>query len=336
MPVASSTVGGSSTPRQRARRRSTDSIRPLGFMSEKGYISDREEGPEDKEKKPVAQTQVRKEEPMKPITVVLYVVFVYVVWQILTRADDTDFLDSPKSSPRFTAQPTYERNSSPAPQYQLPYAIPTPLAPAEASSTWRWVLACLVYPLYILITLIAIPFPFLLNGLNLLVTIIAAILHPFTSTLRLLTRTFVIGPLTVVKNFLSLLYPVYVFVAAVVAAGAFLGVTFGWAGRILSNLILRPPSRRRKTGRSKSKRHSPSTSNEDRSPQTHRQSLPLQRSSSASQQRPRPVSASYERRFVPIVDVIEIVDDEFLPYEPSHTTARKGVVLGVRRRGGRV
>ncbi|KLT45256.1 hypothetical protein CC85DRAFT_153774 [Cutaneotrichosporon oleaginosum] len=232
------------------------------------------------------------------------------------------------------------------------------MPPAEAPSTWRWLLASLIYPVYIAITLIAIPLPFLLNALNLLVSIVATILYPITSTFRLLARTFVLAPLIVVRNFLYALYPVYVFVGGVVGAGAFLGIAFGWVGRVLLNLLLKPRSRRRKSPRSRSKRRS--TTDED-SPQSRRHSLPPQTPTHApTQQRSRPVSTSfettrsrpasgsfetsrsrpasgsYERRFVPIVDVIEIDDGEYLPYEQSHTTARQGVVLGVRRRGGRV
>ncbi|BEJ00729.1 hypothetical protein CcaverHIS631_0505860 [Cutaneotrichosporon cavernicola] len=316
------------------------------------YLSDWEEEEEEEEEQVEVVQPVRKDEPMSPVAVVLYVVFFYVVWQILTRADDTEILEHlPSGSPLFTAQPSYERNNPPAPQYQLPYALqqlPSPLPPAEAPSTWRWVLASLIYPVYIAITLIAIPLPFLLNALNLLTNIIATIIYPITSTFRLLARTFVLAPLIVVRDFLSALYPVYVFVGGVVGVGAFLGVAFGWAGRIVLNLVLRPRSRRRKGGRSKSKRRAGTLSNEDDSPPTRRHSLPPQSSTFASQQRSRPVSASfedtvsrrasgsYERRFVPIVDVIEIDDGEYLPYEQSHTTARQGVVLGVRRRGGRV
>jgi hypothetical protein len=348
----------------------------------------------DEEDDVVPPPAVRKDEPMSPVAVVressprhiphtptltfprphtlmpVYVVFFYVVWQILTRSDDGEILEHlPSGSPLFS-QPSYEQRNAPAPapQYQLPYALqqlPSALPPtAESPSTVRWVLAYLVYPVYIAITLIAIPLPFLLNALNLLVSIVATILYPITSTFRLLARTFVLAPLNVVRNFLYALYPVYVFVGGVVGAGAFLGVAFGWAGRVLLGLLLRPRSRRRKSTRSRSKRRAASA--EEDSPQTRRHSLPPQTPTSAyastfpsqlrsrpastsfetSRSRPvsgsfetsrsRPTSGSYERRFVPIVDVIEIDDGEYLPYEQSHTTARQGVVLGVRRRGGRI
>lgn len=292
----------------------------------------------------------------------VYVVFFYVVWQILTRSDDGEILEHlPPTSPLLSSasHSPYERSAPSHQPYQLPYALqhipsPIPSTNAESTSTWRMVLGTMVYPIYIAVTLIAIPLPFLINAFNLLMSIVNSILYPITSTFRLLARTFVIAPLTVVLGFLNALYPVYVFVGGIVGAGAFLGVAFGWIGRVLLSFILRPRStpRRRKSQRSKSKRNSSSSarapSTEPKkapepvytsTPHSKRHSMPPQPTDYSpvkhSTSRSRPTSGSYERRYVPIVDVIELDDGAYLPYEQSHTTARPGVVFGVRRRGTR-
>lgn len=291
------------------------------------------------------------------LTCTVYVVFFYVVWQILTRSDDNEILSHLPPALQ-NVQHSFERSPSPQQPYHLPYAlpqIPSPITPnAEATATWRIVIGTIVYPIYIAITLIAIPMPFLISGLNLIFSVINTILYPVTSTFRLLARTFIIAPLNVVRSFLLALYPVYVFVGGVVGAGAFMGVIFGWAGRLLTNLLIRPSQRSRKSKRSKSIRRSrdrsaskgddeyvpPSRSRPVsgiyEAPRTRPTSgiydAPRSRPVSASfESRSRPVSMSYERRFFPIVDVVEI-DDEMLEYENVHATGREGVVVGVRRR----
>lgn len=300
--------------------------------------------------------------PLRDTNNAVYVVFFYVVWQILTRSDDGEILEHlPSGSPVFSTshQPSYERNA-PTPQYQLPYALqqipsPIPSTNAESPSAWRWVLGTLVYPIYIAITLVAIPLPFLINALNLLVSIVSTILYPITSTFRLLARTFLLAPFNVLMGFLHALYPVYVFVGGVVGAGAFLGVAFGWVGRVVLGIVLRPRStpRRRKSTRTRTKRTSssarapaqaeppsPTEPIYTHAPHSKRHSMPPQSTTyspvHANPVRSRPTSGSYERRFVPIVDVIEIDEGGFLPFEQSHSTARPGVVLGVRRRGTRI
>lgn len=296
------------------------------------------------------------------------------MWQILTRSDDGEILEHlPSGSPLFSAsshQPSYERNA-PTPQYQLPYALqqipsPMPSINADSLSTWRWVLGMLVYPIYVGVTLIAIPLPFLMNALNLIVNIVTTILYPITSTCRLLARTFLLAPLNVLMGFLHALYPVYVFVGGVVGAGAFIGVAFGWVGRMVLSIVLKPRStqRRRKSTRTRTKRtsssaRSPAQEAAPPSPEpvyTHtshpkRHSMPPvspayspvhttparpRPTSGSFEPRSRPTSGQYERRFVPIVDVIEIDEGGYLPFEQSHSTARPGVVLGVRRRGARI
>lgn len=306
--------------------------------------------------------------------------FLYVVWQILTRSDDHEILSHMSAGPPLS-QPAFERQpAAPQQQYHLPYQLPQLASPisttTEATATWRIVINALVYPIYIAITLIAIPMPFLISGLNLVFSIINTILYPITSTVRLLARTFILTPLNVVRGFLLALYPVYVFVGGVVGTGALLGIAFGWAGRVLTNLLVRPSQpRRRRSKRSKtqraprersssrvaadptfvSSRSRPSSMVYEGDTLARQHSRPVSgvfdptpervRSRPVSgvfenawnrpsfDSRSRPVSGSYERRYLPIVDVVEI-DDDMFEYEGVHTTAREGAVVGVRRRGG--
>ncbi|KAL1407699.1 hypothetical protein Q8F55_007132 [Vanrija albida] len=342
--------------------------------------------------------QQRKEEPMSPVAVVLYVVFFYIVWQILTRSDDTEILSHlPSGSPLLSPHALERSSSLPPPQPQqhpyLPYPLPQLPSPiqaaggSESSSTWRVVLGTIVYPIYLAIALIAIPLPYLVNAVNLILSILSTILYPVTSTSRLLAKTFVIAPLNVVYGLISALYPVYVFVGGVVGVGCFMGMGAGWIGQLGLGWILRPKQlpRRRKSRRVKSPRsgHPTLSQDEQAAPSLTRHSS-LHRSGSVSFERPileqrassfehrasatferpvisrptsgtferpilsrpvsgsytapgsRPLSGSYERRYVPIVDVLQIGDDLVAVDNHGHGTAREAVVLGLRRRGVRV
>jgi hypothetical protein len=69
-------------------------------------------------------------------------------------------------------------------QYQFPH-IPSPIPPSTStsstssggSSTWRLVLGVAVYPVYIAITLVAMPLPFLYNALYLVFGVLG-LSHP--------------------------------------------------------------------------------------------------------------------------------------------------------------
>lgn len=331
---------------------------------------------------------------MDPAHAPVYVVFFYIVWQILTRSDDTEILSHLPSGSPLLSPHALERSSAlpPQPQQQqyLPYQLPQLPSPiqaaggSESSSTWRIVLGTIVYPIYLAIALVAIPLPYLINAVNLILSILSTILYPVTSTSRLLARTFVIAPLNLVYGFLSALYPVYVFVGGVVGVGCFMGMGAGWIGQLGLSWILRskPAPRRRKSRRVKSPRSTHATlSQEEHSGQTQPTSLnrhsSLHRSGSVSFERPilesrasatferpamsrptsgtferpilsrpvsgsytapgaRPLSGSYERRYVPI-DVLHIGDD-LVAVDGHHGhggTAREAVVLGLRRRGVR-
>jgi hypothetical protein len=244
-------------------------------------------------------------------------------------------------------------NSQPSAPYHLPYQLPQlaqPLSSSESTSTWRTVLNGIVYPIYLLITLLAIPLPFLTTALNLLASILSTILYPVTSTARLLARTFIIAPLNIVLSFLHALYPVYVFVGGVVGVGAFLGVAVGWVGRVLMWLLLgrksTPGSSKKTKKRRSNKRHSmpapalapaydydPGHYDHPRDRLQERERDILAPRTSA--EHPRSPSYEYERRYFPIVDYVQIGDD-MVAIDSGRGNGREAVLLGLRRRGVRV
>lgn len=279
------------------------------------------------------------------LTPSVYVVFFYIVWQILTRSDDNEILSHlPSSSPLLSQHGGggYDRGSSApsaAQQPYLPYALPqlppVPSTKSDSTSMWRVVIGTIVYPIYLAVTLLAIPLPFLMNAVNLLLSVVQTILYPVTSTARLLARTFILAPLGVLFGFLQALYPVYVFVGGVVGVGAFLGVAAGYVGRLAMWYLLgrrtpaAQPVKRRRSAR-RSKRHSLPPAPESAPNFDHHH-----RSSSFERQErlhvPRSPTFEYERRYVPIVDYVQI-GDQVLAIDQGVGTAREGVVLGVRRR----
>jgi len=175
----------------------------------------------------------------------VYVISLYLVFQILTRSDDHEILSH-------LPGPLRPSNYLPDPQqpYHLPYHLP------HLPSTFRVFLGILVYPVYVLITLLATPLPLLLNGLSLLLLVLNAVLYPFTSTLRFLTRTILLGPLAMFVRVAEALYPVSTFVAGVVGVGCVMGAGAGYAGRAVVDLLLGGKKRSKRIKRSKSGRQS--------------------------------------------------------------------------------
>ena len=168
----------------------------------------------------------------------------YIIFQILTRSDDGDILShlpaaSSLRSPSSLALGVDGANvhSDVHHPYSLPYHLPHLTSPLQHSSDssggfWRTLLAILLYPLYLGITLLAIPMPFLVNALNLLLLIVATIFYPFTSTARVLGKAFVVGPLYYLQAVFALLYPLLSFVGGIIGVGCVMGMGAGWMGKI--------------------------------------------------------------------------------------------------------
>ncbi|ORY29006.1 hypothetical protein BCR39DRAFT_505706 [Naematelia encephala] len=242
-----------------------DGTADLGDIDEEGEDGDAEEEWE-RGTRSEGRRKKAKDEPMSPVAVVFYVTALYLIFQILTRSDEHEILSHLNISPSSLASTFRSDMSSSQLQspYHLPYhlpQIPSPIPSAQqagSTSTWRVVLAVAVYPVYLLITLLAIPLPLLMNVVHLVLTIVQTVLYPFTSTARLLTRTLLVAPLGVAATVTRALYPVWVFIGGTISVGCVLGVSAGWAGRALLDWALGRPrkgrSRRvKRTRSSKSK-----------------------------------------------------------------------------------
>lgn len=122
----------------------------------------------------------------------------------------------------------------------------------------------MVYPIYLIITILATPLPLLLNGLNLILLVLTTILYPLTSTIRLMTRTFLVGPFSVLLRIAEALYPIGSFVAGVVGVGCVMGAGAGYVGKAGLNLLLGRgrKDRAKKVKRSRSDRKSTVASSE--------------------------------------------------------------------------
>ncbi|KAK4688908.1 hypothetical protein P7C73_g1198, partial [Tremellales sp. Uapishka_1] len=215
-----------------------------------------------------------KEEPMKPLAVVrrflfllpirfaldshrhaVYVVFFYLIWQILTRSDDTEILSH--LSP---TQQLRHLDHLPPNSYHLPYHMPQLPSPVPSAASgpgfWRLLLSAVIYPFYMILTIIAIPLPFLLEAVFLLLNLVQTILYPITATVRVMTRTFILTPWGLVTGLLRAFYPLYVFAAGVIGVGCVLGVGAGWIGKAVMNYVTGKPSKRSKRNTSSTKRGS--------------------------------------------------------------------------------
>jgi hypothetical protein len=199
----------------------------------------------------------KKDEPMSPIAVVCYVVFFYVIWQILTRSDETEILSHvPIAHLKSLSSNLHsDLRSQSQSQYHLPYHLPQipspmPNTAGESPSTSRTVFGVIMYPFYILITIIATSFPLLVYVLHILFDIIVAILYPITATLRLFGRTFILAPFSVISNAVAVFYPLYVFIAGVIGVGCVLGLGVGWVGKLFLDIVFgrkRPSTGRRRS-----------------------------------------------------------------------------------------
>nr|XP_019049100.1 hypothetical protein I302_02881 [Kwoniella bestiolae CBS 10118]OCF28030.1 hypothetical protein I302_02881 [Kwoniella bestiolae CBS 10118] len=183
----------------------------------------------------------KRGEPTSPVKAVFCL---YLIFQILTRSDELDIFPSSTTSIRQSHSPP---SSMEVPSYpHLPYGfppipnpIPSALPPAQGTSWWRLFFGVLLYPVYLLVTLLTTPLPLLLNLLYLLARLLKVILYPVIVVLGALYGTFVAAPLGVVGGILEAFYPLVMFVGGLVGVGLFLGLSVGWVGRWVLDGILR-------------------------------------------------------------------------------------------------
>ena len=199
----------------------------------------------------------KKDEPMSPIAVVCYVVFFYVIWGILTRSDETEILSHLPLGHIQSLSSSHHSDlrSPPQSQYHLPYHLPQIPSPmpntnGESASTSGTIFGIIMYPFYLLITIVATPFPLLLNLLYLLFQVITTVLYPITAAFRIFGRTFILAPLGVVTSAVTVFYPLYVFIAGVIGVGCVLGLGVGWAGKLFLDVLF--GRKRRSSGRRRS------------------------------------------------------------------------------------
>ncbi|WVO17808.1 hypothetical protein L204_105506 [Cryptococcus depauperatus] len=248
------------------RRSSFVSTTVSGSLDFEG-LSDWEKESDDWENNEMATDRKRKE-PMSPVAVILYMVGFYLAFQILTRSDEMEIL-APASSISQTYPPSMNIDAS---QYHLPYHMaPVPkLMPEEASSTtsyWHVLFGYVMFSVYFIITLLTIPVPLLFNTAYIIRQVLSVIFSPFTASLWLLLRLFVLRPMRIVKNVLDTFYPAIMFVGCILGVGIFMGAAAGWVG----NTLLRwytgwkrkePKSSRSRRPKSSSRALSKKSSNE--------------------------------------------------------------------------
>lgn len=220
---------------------------------------------------------------VRPLTTLsVYVIALYLIFQILTRSADEEILShlSPSAishhiahSALHPSHPSY--GGLGALPYHLPH-IPSPIPAASSSSTggsdsptspglWRLLLGLLLYPFYLLVTLLAVPLPYLVATLQLLLSVLATVLYPLTASARLITRTFLLTPLALLQGVLAAFYPVYVFVGGVVGAGCVMGFGAGWVGKVGVELLTRRRGGKGKKSKSQAKASSKKTTSAMRS-----------------------------------------------------------------------
>ncbi|WVF70799.1 hypothetical protein IAT40_005593 [Kwoniella sp. CBS 6097] len=247
--------------------RVTPSRRPTTLDDSEGY-SESEETDRDRDRDTgVPQQGIagaggrkrrKRSEPTSPVVVVLYVVALYLIFQILTRSDEKEVLGHlhlPTSSSSFMQSQSPRSNMDISQQpYHLPYQFPPipnpiPSIPKDKEdggvSFGRLLLGILMYPLYLIITLLATPLPIILNLLHILKEIVVIVLlYPILSIVKAIFRTFVLGPWGVIRGILDAFYPVYVFVGGVVGVGCVMGLGAGWVGRLMLDWVIAWKDRR--------------------------------------------------------------------------------------------
>jgi hypothetical protein len=290
----------------------------------------------------------KRDEPMSPIAVVCYVVFFYVIWQILTRSDETEILSHlPLHLQSLSSSHHSDLRAQPQNHYQLPYHLPQIPSPipnnTEAVSTSRTLFGILMYPFYILVTIVATPFPLLLNALHLLFHVIVTVLYPITATFRLFGRTFILAPFSVLSSAVSVFYPLYVFIAGVIGVGCVLGLGVGWAGKMFLDIIF--GRKRRSTGRRRSIVGSRSHAPGSRLSQPESPSQSFRRKAlTPSSGEERELIRTPKNTFQPLEeeedeDDIQYVSERYIGgnirNKSSYGGSRESQVVGLRQRGAR-
>ncbi|KAK6905578.1 hypothetical protein I203_106408 [Kwoniella mangroviensis CBS 8507] len=194
----------------------------------------------------------KRNEPTSPLKAVLYVVSLYLIFQILTRSDELDIFPSSNPSTSSIRQSHSPPSSMEVPSYpHLPYGfppipnpIPSALPPQPGTSWWRLFFGVLLYPVYLLATILTTPLPLILNILYLLKELLKIILYPILVVLYALYGTFIAAPLGVVRRVLEAFYPLVVFIGGLVGVGCTLGLGVGWIGRWVLDSILNWKNRR--------------------------------------------------------------------------------------------
>nr|XP_018267074.1 uncharacterized protein I303_01057 [Kwoniella dejecticola CBS 10117]OBR89232.1 hypothetical protein I303_01057 [Kwoniella dejecticola CBS 10117] len=159
----------------------------------------------------------------------------------------------PTSSPFRQSHSPPSSMDVPVPSYpHMPYGfppIPNPIpsnTPSAGSGTswWRMIVGILLYPIYLIATIIITPLPLLLNLLYFLSGALLILLYPIIGLGKVLYQAFVLGPAIVLGRILEAFYPLWVLVGAVIFFGGFMGLSTGWIGRVVLNTILRWKERR--------------------------------------------------------------------------------------------
>lgn len=301
---------------------------------------------------------------------VVYVTAAYLIFQLLTRSDDLEILSHlpPTSSLRSPSSSASHLNlggsnlhsdlggQSHNPYAGLPYhlpQIPSPMvktAPGDdsPSSFFRVVLGILVYPIYLLVTLIAVPLPLLLNALHIIASCLATILYPLTSTSRLIFRTFILTPLSLFRSVLAIFYPIYTFIGGVIGVGCVMGFGTAYIGKISLDLFLgrnrKSKSRsQRKSGSGRGSRISSKSSRSTRSSKKRDLKLdirPMSDSDPAPEALLTPVPTARQREAFPAArtnpkrDEVRYAGlDVYDAYTgDARGSAREPTVIGTRRR----
>ncbi|WWC86122.1 uncharacterized protein L201_000993 [Kwoniella dendrophila CBS 6074] len=188
----------------------------------------------------------KRKEPTSPIVVVFYVVVIYLIFQILTRSDDmeifthlptTSSIHQSRSPPSSMDVPNYPHLPYGFPP--IPNPMPSSLPPTNETSWTRLAFGVILYPFYLILTLIAIPLPLLLNLAYLLKGLLSSvILYPVLSVFGLFYRAFIATPLGFIGKILETFYPLVIFVGGVISVGCIMGLISGYLGKLVLDKVL--------------------------------------------------------------------------------------------------
>jgi len=221
-----------------------------------------------------------------------------------------------------------------------------PNTTGEPASTSGTIFGIIMYPFYLLVTIIATPFPLLLNALYLLFQVVVTILYPITATFRILGRTFILAPFNIVSSAVAVFYPLYVFIAGVIGVGCVLGLGVGWAGKLFLDVLF--GRKRRSSGRKKSLLSSRPQTAGSKSSQPGSSSQAFRRTAltpSSGEDREHIYTPRYSNAILREEEEEEYEDDvDYVPEryiggdmrtKTSYGASRESPVVGLRQRGVR-